>query len=79
MPTMNTTGATCSASTDCKPDKENIFYFKSRFSHYTLRRTASDANPCTYEYCYVLLNSTNASVQLSNVDVLVFADQELRP
>ena len=72
MPAMNTTGAT-------SRDKENIFYFKSAFSAYTLRRTASDTNPCTYENCYVLLNSTNASVQLSYVDVLVFADQELRP
>jgi len=79
MPTMNTTGATCSASTDCKPDKENIFYFKSAFSAYTLRKSVGDAGRCTRDSCYVLLNSTNASVQLSNVDVLVFADQELRP
>jgi type II secretory pathway component PulJ len=79
MPTMNTTGATC-ASTDCKPDKENIFYFKSPLSAYTLQSSSTSNDPCTRDSCYVLLNSTNASVQLnSNVDVLVFADQELRP
>jgi len=42
MPTMNATPATCSAGTDCKPDKENIFYFKSAFSAYTLRESARE-------------------------------------
>jgi hypothetical protein len=74
-------GATGSVVTPpSQSNKENIFYFRNARSFYTLQYSSTNPNnPCTYENCYVLLNSTNASVQLSNVDVLVFADQELRP
>ena len=60
-------------------DKENIFYFQNARSSYTLQSSSTSSQPCSYSSCYVLFSSGNASVQLSNVDVLVFADQELRP
>ncbi len=60
-------------------NKENIFYFRNARSSYTLQSSSTSSQPCSYSSCYVLFSSGNASVQLSNVDVLVFADQELRP
>ena len=55
-----------------QPDRENVFYFQNARSAYTL-------TPCTYNSCLVLHGSTTASVQLTNADVLVFADGDFRP
>jgi hypothetical protein len=53
---------------------ENIVYFKSPLSAYDLSES------CTHGSCNVTKRTgTGASVALTNVDVLVFADQELRP
>lgn len=78
MPAMNTTGATATTMAG-QADKENVFYFQYARSAYTLQQSATSTQPCTYSSCFVLRNGTPASVQLSNADVLVFADGELRP
>ena len=49
---------------------KNIFYFPNRQETYQL-------SSCSYERCTI--SSGSSSQSLSNVDVLVFADQEVRP
>lgn len=81
IPGMKTTGGSLVTATTMagQADKENVFYFQYARSAYTLQQSATSTQPCTYSSCYVLRNGTPASVQLSNADVLVFADGELRP
>ena len=56
--------------------KENIFYFQHPLSEYTLRET-SGSGSCTYANCYV--ERGGFAVEMTNVDALIFADQEIRP
>lgn len=56
--------------------KENVFYFSYPYSEYSLQGSSSGSS-CTYKQCYVQRNG--AAVQLTNVDVLIFADREIRP
>jgi prepilin-type N-terminal cleavage/methylation domain-containing protein len=56
--------------------KENVFYFSYPYSEYSLQGDSSGSS-CTYKQCYVQRNG--AAVQLTNVDVLIFADREIRP
>jgi len=56
--------------------KENIFYFQHPLSEYTLRET-SGSGSCTYASCYV--ERGGFAVEMTNVDALIFADQEIRP
>lgn len=51
-------------------DKKNIFYFKTLYN-------PSDVGPCSYASCTV--RSGSDSLTLQYVDVLVFADKEIRP
>lgn len=74
LPAMNTTGGSkvIANQETGDLDKENVFYFKNPSSYY-------DLQSCTYAKCLVVLNGTSASVELTNVDVLVFADRDWRP
>jgi hypothetical protein len=65
-----------SDSIDGDPSRENIFYFQHPLSEYTLRET-SGSGSCTYANCYV--ERGGFSVEMTNVDALIFADQEIRP
>ena len=65
-----------SESIDGYPSRENIFYFQHPLSEYTLRET-SGSGSCTYANCYV--ERGGFAVELTNVDALIFADQEIRP
>ena len=65
-----------SESIDGYPSRENIFYFQHPLSEYTLRKT-SGSGSCTYANCYV--ERGGFAVELTNVDALIFADQEIRP
>jgi hypothetical protein len=56
--------------------RENIFYFQHPLSEYTLRETPGSGF-CTYASCYV--ERGGFAVELTNVDALIFADQEIRP
>jgi prepilin-type N-terminal cleavage/methylation domain-containing protein len=58
------------------PSRENLFYFQYPFSEYTLRETAGSGS-CTYANCYV--ERGGFAVNMTNVDALIFADQEIRP
>jgi len=71
-PRMNS----ASESIPGSPSRENIFYFRHPFSEYTLRET-SGSGSCTYANCYV--ERGGFAVEMTNVDALVFADQEIRP
>ena len=65
-----------SESIDGYLSRENIFYFQHPLSEYTLRKT-SGSGSCTYANCYV--ERGGFAVELTNVDALIFADQEIRP
>ena len=65
-----------SESIDGYPSRENIFYFQHPLSEYTLREV-SGSGSCTYANCYV--ERGGFAVELTNVDALIFADQEIRP
>ena len=65
-----------SDSIDGDPSRENIFYFQHPLSEYTLRET-SGSGSCTYANCYV--ERGGFAVEMTNVDALIFADQEIRP
>lgn len=65
-----------SESIEGEPSRENIFYFQHPRSDYTLRET-SGSGSCTYASCYVERGSF--AVEMTNVDALIFADQEIRP
>ena len=65
-----------SDSIDGDPSRENIFYFQHPLSEYTLRET-SGSGSCTYASCYV--ERGGFAVEMTNVDALIFADQEIRP
>ena len=56
--------------------RENIFYFQHPRSDYTLHET-SGSGSCTYASCYV--ERGGFAVEMTNVDALIFADQEIRP
>ncbi len=56
--------------------RENIFYFQHPLSEYTLHET-SGSGSCTYASCYV--ERDGFAVEMTNVDALIFADQEIRP
>jgi prepilin-type N-terminal cleavage/methylation domain-containing protein len=58
------------------PSRENIFYFQHPLSEYTLRETYGSGS-CTYASCYV--ERGGFAVEMTNVDALIFADQEIRP
>jgi prepilin-type N-terminal cleavage/methylation domain-containing protein len=61
-----------------KESRENIFYFEHPFGEYTLRqKPGSGPEPCTYSNCYV--ERGGFAVKMTNVDALIFADQEIRP
>ena len=61
-----------------KESRENIFYFEHPFGEYTLRqKPGSGPEPCTYASCYV--ERGGFAVKMTNVDALIFADQEIRP
>lgn len=55
--------------------KENLFYFPYPRSDYVLSQT-SGSGSCQYSQCHV--SRDGAAVQLSNVDGLIFSDQEIR-
>jgi prepilin-type N-terminal cleavage/methylation domain-containing protein len=65
-----------SDSIDGDPSRENIFYFQHPLSEYTLRET-SGSGSCTYANCYV--ERGGFAVEMTKVDALIFADQEIRP
>ncbi len=65
-----------SDSIDGDPSRENLFYFQYPLSEYTLRET-SGSGSCTYANCYV--ERGGFAVEMTNVDALIFADQEIRP
>ena len=77
-PRLNTSGVT-SVIVEGDPNKENVFYFKFGADAYTLRDPLGSNKPCSYEGCQVWLNGTFQYAHLTNVDVLVFADRDLRP
>ncbi len=56
-------------------NKENLFYFPYQRREYVLSQT-SGAGDCKYSQCHV--SRGGAAVQLSNVDGLIFSDQEIR-
>jgi hypothetical protein len=56
--------------------RENIFYFQHPLSEYSLREI-SGSGSCTYANCYV--ERGGFAVEMTNVDALIFADQEIRP
>jgi hypothetical protein len=58
-----------------KNSKENLFYFPYPRSDYVLSQT-SGSGFCQYSQCHV--SRDGAAVQLSNVDGLIFSDQEIR-
>lgn len=66
-----------SASPVTSNENKNIFYFPNRRDSYQLSNPSNPSNPCTYASCTI--SSGAQSLQLSNVDVLVFADKEIRP
>lgn len=68
--------ASTSDSIDGDPSRENLFYFQYPLSEYTLRET-SGSGSCTYANCYV--ERGGFAVEMTNVDALIFADQEIRP
>jgi prepilin-type N-terminal cleavage/methylation domain-containing protein len=73
-PNMNS----ASESIPGNPSKENIFYFQYNLKEYTLRqKPGSGPEPCTYSSCYV--ERGGFAVKMTNVDALIFADQEIRP
>jgi prepilin-type N-terminal cleavage/methylation domain-containing protein len=58
--------------------RENIFYFQHPLSEYTLReKPGSGSGSCAYASCYV--ERAGFAVKMTNVDALIFADQEIRP
>ena len=59
-----------------RESRENIFYFEHPFEEYTLREK-SGSGSCTYANCYV--ERGGFAVEMTNVDALIFADQEIRP
>jgi hypothetical protein len=61
-----------------KPSRENIFYFQHDLAEYILReKPGSVSGSCTYANCYV--ERGGFAVDMTNVDALIFADQEIRP
>ena len=80
-PTMDTSGGVFATTSFVNPDpnKENVFYFKFDADRYTLQESNESNKPCSYSSCRVRLNGTFTFVQLTNADVLVFADRDLRP
>jgi hypothetical protein len=75
---LNTSGVT-SDIVQGDPNKENVFYFKFGADSYTLHYPADNDKACSYSKCLVRLNGTSTFVQLTNADVLVFADRDIRP
>jgi hypothetical protein len=58
--------------------RENIFYFQHDLEEYVLReKPGSGSGSCTYASCYV--ERAGFAVKMTNVDALIFADQEIRP
>jgi hypothetical protein len=58
--------------------RENIFYFQHDLEEYILReKPGSGSGSCTYASCYV--ERAGFAVKMTNVDALIFADQEIRP
>jgi prepilin-type N-terminal cleavage/methylation domain-containing protein len=78
-PRLITSGVSSNVIVEGDPNKENVFYFKFNADAYTLRDTLGNNTPCSYEGCQVSLNGTFQYANLKNVDVLVFADRDLRP
>ena len=78
-PRLITSGNFSNPSVEGDPNKENVFYFESRADDYTLWDTLGNNKPCSYEGCQVWLKGTFQHANLANVDVLVFADRDLRP
>jgi prepilin-type N-terminal cleavage/methylation domain-containing protein len=76
-PRFNTSGVTNDIVRG-DPNKENVFYFKLGADAYTLRDPLDSTKPCSYNRCAVWLNGTQYA-HLTNADVLVFADRDLRP
>jgi len=64
------------AKWEAEPSAENLFYFQNPYSEYALSKDSSSGF-CTYAECYVMRG--DYKVQLSNVDVLIFPDKEIRP
>ena len=58
-------------------DRDNIFYFSYPYTQYSLSSGSPGGSRCTYASCYVSRGS--AGVLMTNVDSLVFSDQEIRP
>jgi len=58
-------------------DRDNIFYFSYPYAEYSLSVGSPGGSRCTYASCYVSRGS--AGVLMTNVDSLVFSDQEIRP
>jgi len=56
--------------------KENLFYFSYPSNKYQLTGS-SNSEPCTYANCTVA--GIIKTVQLANVDALIFPDKEIRP
>jgi len=77
-PRLNTSGVT-NDIVQGDPNKENVFYFKFGADAYTLRDPLGSNKPCSYEGCQVWRNGTFQYAHLTNADVLVFADRDLRP
>jgi prepilin-type N-terminal cleavage/methylation domain-containing protein len=77
-PSMSTSGATGSF-VQGDPNKENVFYFKLGADAYTLQDPADSTKPCSYSSCRVWLKGTYTNAHLTNADVLVFADRDIRP
>ncbi|MEY4809412.1 MAG: hypothetical protein RLZZ206_3801 [Cyanobacteriota bacterium] len=72
MPKMDS----ASESIEGEPSRENIFYFQYPLSEYTLHQKPGSGS-CTYANCYV--ERDGFAVKMTNVDALIFADQEIRP
>lgn len=60
------------ATVDGNKSKENVIYFKNKFSRYTF------SNPCTNASCTVTGLDGDVGVTITYGDLLVFPDQELR-
>jgi prepilin-type N-terminal cleavage/methylation domain-containing protein len=56
--------------------KENLFYFRYPSKQYQVTGS-SNSEPCTYANCTV--TGTIKTVQLKNVDAIIFPDKEIRP
>ena len=56
--------------------KENLFYFRYPSKQYQVTGS-SNSEPCTYANCTV--EGEIKTVQLKNVDALIFPDKEIRP